>query len=104
SETTPTTLLWPLSLHDALPISQMGRDHARQLLRAQPVHEKGKVRAVLLDRAQRKHDHRLRVARQLGRFLEGALGEPDHSDRSGRSEEHTSELQSRVDLVCGLLL
>src|SRR5438105_6342808 len=25
-------------------------------------------------------------------------------DRGGRSEEHTSELQSRVDLVCRLLL
>src|SRR5438105_15616711 len=25
-------------------------------------------------------------------------------DRAGRSEEHTSELQSRVDLVCRLLL
>src|SRR5438105_6700247 len=28
---------------------------------------------------------------------------PRHCDR-GRSEEHTSELQSRVDLVCRLLL
>src|SRR5438874_12731550 len=28
----------------------------------------------------------------------------DHAARSGRSEEHTSELQSRRDLVCRLLL
>src|SRR5438874_9356992 len=27
-----------------------------------------------------------------------------HSEKSGRSEEHTSELQSRRDLVCRLLL
>src|SRR5699024_12495459 len=27
-----------------------------------------------------------------------------HSDNSNRSEEHTSELQSRFDLVCRLLL
>src|SRR5207249_6776046 len=29
---------------------------------------------------------------------------PGMSQRSGRSEEHTSELQSRFDLVCRLLL
>src|SRR5438105_10540896 len=28
----------------------------------------------------------------------------DGANRKGRSEEHTSELQSRVDLVCRLLL
>src|SRR2546429_1820565 len=34
-------------------------------------------------------------------------GNPEHVDRSGasvRSEEHTSELQSRLHLVCRLLL
>src|SRR5690625_7028735 len=29
---------------------------------------------------------------------------PGHGDRGGRSEEHTSELQSRGHLVCRLLL
>src|SRR2546422_4218008 len=29
---------------------------------------------------------------------------PPHSPRDGRSEEHTSELQSRLHLVCRLLL
>src|SRR5690606_40998069 len=50
--------------------------------------------------------------RALGRSIEGAmagsealqhgvdLGQPD----AGRSEEHTSELQSRENLVCRLLL
>src|SRR5699024_12407579 len=34
-----------------------------------------------------------------------AAGEqPDGGGRTGRSEEHTSELQSRFDLVCRLLL
>src|SRR5688572_31113231 len=35
-----------------------------------------------------------------------ALASPaaDHSARSGRSEEHTSELQSQSNLVCRLLL
>src|SRR5690242_21152143 len=31
------------------------------------------------------------------------LGQPDHSEEE-RSEEHTSELQSHVNLVCRLLL
>src|SRR5690349_23205039 len=31
-------------------------------------------------------------------------GRPEHGRRGGRSEEHTSELQSRRDLVCRLLL
>src|SRR6266496_6853080 len=33
-----------------------------------------------------------------------ALGRPDRRAAPGRSEEHTSELQSRRDLVCRLLL
>src|SRR6266536_3171106 len=33
-----------------------------------------------------------------------ARAEPGQPRRGGRSEEHTSELQSRVDLVCRLLL
>src|SRR5690606_39434039 len=32
------------------------------------------------------------------------LGSTDHKLSSGRSEEHTSELQSRENLVCRLLL
>src|SRR5690349_24193022 len=47
-----------------------------------------------------------------GREGAGALGRVHHADRnpqaeasrSARSEEHTSELQSRRDLVCRLLL
>src|SRR5437667_3030667 len=38
------------------------------------------------------------LARHGGRFADG------HHRRAGRSEEHTSELQSHHDLVCRLLL
>src|SRR5438105_11511548 len=38
--------------------------------------------------------HGVRASRGAGR----------HERRDGRSEEHTSELQSRVDVVCRLLL
>src|SRR2546422_8568383 len=43
-----------------------------------------------------------RIPRRPGdrRFRRGC----DRSDRSARSEEHTSELQSRLHLVCRLLL
>src|SRR5699024_12118419 len=36
--------------------------------------------------------------------LPGAVGPPQESRSGMRSEEHTSELQSRFDLVCRLLL
>src|SRR5690625_6496827 len=65
----PTTELYPLSLHDALPIWRR--------LRGEP----------------------------------GGRGHPGvpavalaHRESHGRSEEHTSELQSRGHLVCRLLL
>src|SRR3989449_6482761 len=49
----------------------------------------------------------LRVpARELrgGRRLARALEPDEHDHRRRRSEEHTSELQSRLHLVCRLLL
>src|SRR3989442_14974969 len=74
---TATTEIYPLSLHDALPIS--------------------KTRAELIDESLA--------------ILEGLWsGEPfafeGHYFQFGpmRSEEHTSELQSRPHLVCRLLL
>src|SRR2546422_10923158 len=72
---TATTEIYTLSLHDALPISNVG-------LRAQVI-----VQGLWI--------HRLspREARCLLR-----------SQTDLRSEEHTSELQSRLHLVCRLLL
>src|SRR3712207_8424791 len=79
---TATTEIYTLSLHDALPIF---RDEVV-------------VDAVDLVRARRPgvvgHDD---VARRRGRQL-------SQSAQDGRSEEHTSELQSRQYLVCRLLL
>src|SRR5207247_4258087 len=77
---TGTSESYTLSLHDALPISGHGGQ-----------------RAVGLDDELVEQQHRgggrgRQRARQRGRA------------RVGRSEEHTSELQSRVDLVCRLLL
>src|SRR3712207_8026088 len=77
---TATTEIYTLSLHDALPISGDAR---------------GAVQRPL---------PRLRAA--LGRAAGGlrALPRAHQGQGRARSEEHTSELQSRQYLVCRLLL
>src|SRR5690348_17796396 len=77
---TATTEIYTLSLHDALPISG-GNGAGRPALRLRRGLETGPRRT----RRQR-------------------LVHADRRDRAGRSEEHTSELQSPVHLVCRLLL
>src|SRR5204863_10004572 len=70
-----TTEIYTLSLHDALPIYLRVREH--------PQHRRAESRGdfdPFLDVLHARLAHRL------------------------RSEEHTSELQSRRDLVCRLLL
>src|SRR3712207_9424076 len=81
---TATTEIYTLSLHDALPISPLLR----------PTPERGRDR------------HRPRPDVVLLHDGRGAL-EGDRrvaGRRDERSEEHTSELQSRQYLVCRLLL
>src|SRR2546422_5873769 len=56
-------------------------------------------------RGAREHDRAalddVEAARGLGHVVDVGLGD---QDRMARSEEHTSELQSRLHLVCRLLL
>src|SRR3712207_7176846 len=82
---TATTEIYTLSLHDALPIFFL--DPAR---RTRPVH---------------KWHHYFDI---YERFLSPFRGQPvtllEIGVYQGRSEEHTSELQSRQYLVCRLLL
>src|SRR2546428_9266480 len=88
-----TTEIYPLSLHDALPIFVVRlpivRDPARLC----------RIKRAYLARHYRGVE-RIPFAHQTepARFLGEAMA------RTGRSEEHTSELQSRSDLVCRLLL
>src|SRR5206468_11491484 len=84
----PTTALFTLSLHDALPIS----------IGDQQVEVPGLLRAC----------DALGAIEVLAQPLnpDPPLDQPQHIGPGvmGRSEEHTSELQSRSDLVCRLLL
>src|SRR5207248_10621401 len=75
---TPTTEIYTLSLHDALPIS---------------LHRHAVRRDQGRDRKQPGRGHAL-----------GHHAVHRRSQRACRSEEHTSELQSPYDLVCRLLL
>src|SRR5206468_10939668 len=91
---TPPTKIYPLSLHDALPIcgsladatSDEIRD-AQQAALFSTVHGAGRVMSRTQAAGKRN--------RRTGKVL---------SPGRVRSEEHTSELQSRSDLVCRLLL
>src|SRR5690606_39976693 len=78
-----------LSLHDALPIS-VRTVGGRQ--RAGHHHRAGRHAAV--------EDFARGAVVDLGALRE----EDSHGQHHGRSEEHTSELQSREKLVCRLLL
>src|SRR5256885_6185646 len=74
---TATTEIYTLSLHDALPIYRTSCARLRR---------------------PRSHIHRGSSWRRR------AGSDPAHTPVPGRSEEHTSELQSPCNLVCRLLL
>src|SRR5690606_40647542 len=77
----PSAVIYTLSLHDALPICS---------------------RLVAGEHAVAQHVGRDRA--HVVRGDEVASGQPGMRARATRSEEHTSELQSRENLVCRLLL
>src|SRR5205085_3748061 len=99
----PTTEIYTLSLHDALPISRVrvAGDDADELVpvrrdhREQPVLQRVEV-VTALDGDVVEVDHRLHVDGRRVDLVDHAV--------VVRSEEHTSELQSQSNLVCRLLL
>src|SRR5206468_12806487 len=103
SKEPPTPERCTLSLHDALPI------YRREERRVEPVQHPTMAReqaAAVLD-AEIALDRRLEeVADGRGHGDHGSEHErfADRQEVLVRSEEHTSELQSRSDLVCRLLL
>src|SRR5699024_12585825 len=93
-----------LSLHDALPISACAVPRSRDHTGARP---HSRERTTRLRTTWHGAVGRLVVRRVGGGELRVALADPErHVDHDGalagrtlRSEEHTSELQSRFDLV-----
>src|SRR3712207_7381145 len=84
---TATTEIYTLSLHDALPIYPPRRREGVQQVAAVPLGHHARV----------GEHHHAAVARRADQPPEPLL-------QAERSEEHTSELQSRQYLVCRLLL
>src|SRR3712207_8945134 len=93
---TATTEIYTLSLHDALPIfaDRPVRRHRRRrrVVRCVRLDDQGDARPVVLGLVAAGRDRGARLVRERA------------GSRPGRSEEHTSELQSRQYLVCRLLL
>src|SRR5207237_9195611 len=90
--TTPPTpaQLYTLSLHDALPISA-DQAHADDLDRAT------RLRAVAVEPL-------VLALEGIVQSLDGVGAVGQRHAQPRRSEEHTSELQSHLNLVCRLLL
>src|SRR2546422_7601257 len=89
---TATTEIYTLSLHDALPIClPVKRSLRRRPARGEPDRQVGHV------------PHRP-IEVLGGQRIDVEVGRGVHEVDGVRSEEHTSELQSRLHLVCRLLL
>src|SRR2546429_4936301 len=95
------TEIYTLPLHDALPIFEGGADRSYGIhvaeLAGLPRQVVVRARQVLSDLEGQRPLERPDANAQLSLPL-------DHPVVSERSEEHTSELQSRLHLVCRLLL
>src|SRR5699024_12291982 len=104
----PLTALYALSLHDALPIYLQWRDsvlgcwtHLGNFL----VCGKSSPDVFLLQNSPNSIRHSLYIWKARKILEITWFDMPSNVPcRSNRSEEHTSELQSRFDLVCRLLL
>src|SRR2546427_4953489 len=99
---TATTEIYTLSLHDALPIfkTKMSKeDLLREIKHYEGliVRSATKVTADVIAAAGK-----LRVIGRAGSGLDNV--DTAAATKRGRSEEHTSELQSQSNLVCRLLL
>src|SRR3712207_8116283 len=91
---TATTEIYTLSLHDALPIlrkTKTGYSTDAKVLQQLAIEHPIADRII----AYRE------LAKLKGTYIDGLIG---LIGEDGRSEEHTSELQSRQYLVCRLLL
>src|SRR5699024_12866408 len=99
-----TTNMYTLSLHDALPISRL-KDGilAIELLR-RPEMTYQDIMTILGEESPLTSDEQEQVEIEVKYegYIKKSLQQVQKMKRMGRSEEHTSQLQSRFDLVCRL--
>src|SRR5207237_4073591 len=97
-----TTTTHILSLHDALPISE-SRGEGKGFWQG-VVHDENARAGEGLTAHAGLFSTADDMARWSTEWLKGARGESEVFPKRLRSEEHTSELQSHLNLVCRLLL
>src|SRR5207248_8823150 len=98
----PTTENSTLSLHDALPISDVDGNIGYQATGKIPIRTTGDG-SLPADGSNNAHEWTSYIPfEKLPSVMNPASGIVGTAN--GRSEEHTSELQSPYDLVCRLLL
>src|SRR5690606_42009845 len=98
---TATTDTYTLSLHDALPI--LYTLTADNTVKQQAVEVTGKSGNNYIVKSGVSVNDRI-VLSGLDKLSDGMEIKPLNVPTGARSEEHTSELQSRENLVCRLLL
>src|SRR5690606_40841746 len=96
-----TTEIYTLSLHDALPISE-----ERKKILEDEAKERKDGQEKEIEDFKKKEEKKTQIAKDEAAKRPGGGGKVETSTFGGstRSEEHTSELQSRENLVCRLLL
>src|SRR5690606_40279737 len=104
SERTAAPRICTLSLHDALPISQDESDDAVRAVPAVGLSDLGRDREGLALVLEALAGHLPRYRRSLAAYAHGLVEPGRDTAPASRSEEHTSELQSREKLVCRLPL
>src|SRR3712207_7826013 len=95
---TATTEIYTLSLHDALPICNVVVTQGKNILRGD------RLVVDMTSGVSRVESGNAGDGRVRALIQPGSVPKPDAQAKSERSEEHTSELQSRQYLVCRLLL
>src|SRR5690606_41134377 len=96
--------IYTLSLHDALPISRLERETPlRQRASAYSKLVANRTRSVTDSlRSHKTRNGKLRSSPSVAATSCRATPKSPQTNSPARSEEHTSELQSRENLVCRL--
>src|SRR5437868_6633720 len=94
---------YPLSLHDALPISRQPAAAAPHFAHAEPQERRAEGQQEIKNAVKQQPADEIAMRQAWHQHHDHGL-EYAEAPWHARSEEHTSELQSRFDLVCRLLL